>query len=150
MLMTISGLHRRLYILPFLLLFLFSACRKKEQLPENFITATANGTRFFASGKTVTTNRAVAGTSSPLEIQGVMASGSTMKLWIRNYTGTLVDLSMDSTDASGSYLAETPSVEYASVHGVLTIKTVTPTITGTFHFVCVDSTVVDGNFSALP
>lgn len=148
--MTITGLYRRLYILPILLLLLLSACRKKEQIPENFITATADGIRFFASGKTVTTNRAVAGTSSQLEITGVMASGSTMTLWIRNFTGTLVALSMDSTEASGSYLPETPSVEYASVHGVLTIKTVTPTITGTFHFVCVDSTVVDGNFSALP
>jgi hypothetical protein len=131
------------------LLLTVTACKKKEEIPDNYITASVGAFRFFASGSTVTTEKGLAGASS-LEVMGVMSNGATLKIWIKNYSGTLVTLPLDSVSASASFLPVTPSVEMAAVHGTLTIKKVTPVLAGTFIFTCPDSSVVDGNFSVLP
>ncbi len=145
-----TGPLKRLLLLVVILLAGLVSCRKKEKYPENFISASTGTYKFFASGKTVNTYKGAGATSSSLTVEGVMASGATLRIWIRDYASKPGVLSLDSVDASASFLPVTPSVERTSAHGVLTIKTITPALTGTFNFTCTDSSVVEGSFSVVP
>jgi hypothetical protein len=57
---------------------------------------------------------------------------------------------MDSTDATGSYLPPTPSIEAPGVSGVLIVTEATPAFKGIFEFKCIDSTRVKGDFKVAP
>jgi hypothetical protein len=148
--LPISNKMKHYIILTIILLFTVSACKKKEVIPDPFISATADNYSFFASGKTVSSYKSVMGTYTSLQIEGVMASGASMTLWIKNYSGTLDSLSLDSTTASATYLPVTPSVSVTSVYGKLVIKSVTPALTGNFEYTCTDSTKVKGSFRVIP
>ncbi len=141
---------KNLLLLALPLLLTLNGCKKKENKTDPFVTATAGNFQFYSSGKMVTTSKDPAGTYNSLNIEGLMPSGATIKLWIKNYSGRLESLSMDSTDASASYLPVTPSIEVRSVHGTLTVTSAEPMFSGTFTFTCTDSTVVTGNFSVNP
>lgn len=132
------------------LLSLLVSCKKKDDTIEPFVAAKAGNFNFFASGKMVTNTKTPSGANQSTEIQGVMASGATVKIWMRNFEGRLETLPLDSTLASASYLAPTPSIEKISVHGTLTITSVTPAIRGKFTFTCIDSSVVTGDFGVNP
>jgi hypothetical protein len=132
-----------------LISFLVS-CKKKDEKIDPFVAAKTGNFNFFASGKMVTNTKTPSGVNQSTEIIGVMASGATIKLWMRNFEGRLETMPLDSTLASASYLAPTPSVEKVSVHGSLTITSVTPAIRGRFTFTCIDSSVVTGDFGVNP
>ncbi len=131
-------------------LLLLYGCNKKENIPAPYITAFADDFPFFASSAQVSTFKSDGGTYTSLEVTGVMGSGATMKLWIRNYSGALDTLSMDSTGASATFLPVTPSVEVKSSYGQLIITSSTPTLKGEFDFTCNDSTKVKGSFQVIP
>jgi hypothetical protein len=129
------------------LLFTFSACKRDAADPDPYISAKAGTYPFYASGKFITTTKNAAGSYNSLEILGVMANGATVKLWIKNYSGALDSLALDSVNAAASYLPPIPSIEALAVHGNLVITNATPQLKGRFTFTCTDSTVVIGDFS---
>lgn len=137
-------------IIALILTSLLTSCKKKDDKIEPFVTAKTGNFNFFASGKMVTNTKIPSGVNQSTEIQGVMANGATVKIWMRNFEGRLETLPLDSTLASASYLAPTPSIEKISVHGTLTITSVTPAIRGRFVFTCIDSSVVTGDFGVNP
>lgn len=137
-------------IITLLLTTVLASCKKKDDTIEPFVAAKTGNFNFFASGKMVTSTKTPSGVNQASEIQGVMPSGATIKLWMRNFSGMLETYPLDSTLASASYTPETPSVEKISVHGSLTITSVTPAIRGTFTFTCPDSSVVSGDFGVNP
>lgn len=125
-------------------------CGKKEVLPDPYISAFADDFPFFASGEQISTYKSDGGTYTSLEIEGVMASGATMKLWVRNFSGALDSVSLDSTGGSATFLPITPSVAVTSLYGKLVITSATPTLDGRYEFTCTDSTKVSGTFRVLP
>jgi hypothetical protein len=134
----------------FVLCCLLAACGKREKPIEPYINAVAGAEKFYTSGKMVTTTKGTAGATPSMLIEGVMPNGATIKIWIKNYTGALDTLSMDSTDATGSYLPPTPSIEAPGVSGVLIVTEATPAFKGIFEFKCIDSTRVKGDFKVAP
>lgn len=133
-----------------LLLCVLAACGKREQPIEPVVEADAGGYRFYTSGKLVTTQKSVTGANPSMYIEAVMTTRATIKLWIRNYSGALDTLQMDSTGAAGAYIPETPSIERLAVRGQLIVTEATPAFKGTFDFICSDSTRVTGNFKVAP
>jgi hypothetical protein len=134
-----------------LVLCAFTSCGKKEKAIEPVVEANAGGYKFYTSGKRVSTEKSVSGTTPSMYIEATMPKGGAMiKIWIRNYTGALDTLQMDSTDATGSFVPETPSIEKIAAHGQLIVTEATPSFKGTFDFICTDATHVTGNFKVAP
>lgn len=133
-----------------LLLCILISCAKKEKAIEPVVDANAGGYKFYTSGKMVSTEKSVSGTTPSMFISAVMPGGATIKLWVRNYNGALDTLQMDSTDASGGFVPETPSIEKFAAYGQLIVTEATPAFKGTFDFICTDATRVTGNFKVAP
>lgn len=134
-----------------LVLCAFASCGKKERAIEPVVEANADGYKFYTSGKRVSTEKSVSGTTPSMYIEASMPKGGAMiKIWIRNYTGALDTLQMDSTDATGSFVPETPSIEKLAAHGQLIVTEATPSFKGTFDFICTDATHVTGSFKVAP
>lgn len=110
------------------------------------MTAKAGINDFYASGSRVKGNTQKYSSYTSATIEGTAADGSTVKLWIKDYTGKLDTYQLDSTQGAAAYQPPLPSVEKAGARGFLQIKTVTPKLTGTFYFKCIDSTEVLGSF----
>ncbi len=132
----------------FTLLLTFTACDKKEKPRTHYVSATLRNSNFYSSGDLLHTHRNPA--VPDLQIEATMASGATLKIWMNDFSGNLVTFPFDSITSGASYLGPTPSVELPAVHGSVTILTVTPDITGIFHFTLPDSMLIVGNFNIAP
>lgn len=127
------------------------ACRRKEKPVEPYVAATAGTYKFFSSGQLVKTEKGTYGAHPSYYIEAVTPSGgATIKLWIRNYSGALDTLDLDSTDAAASFIPETPSIEKLAAYGKLIVTETTPTFRATFDFICTDTTRVYGDFKVAP
>ncbi len=128
-----------------------AACGKKEQPIEPFVSATAGSFKFYSSGQMVTNAKTTVGPTTSMLIQAVMpGSGATLTLWIKNYSGALDTISIDSLHAAATWLPPTPSIETRSVSGTLIITESTPAYKGIFNFICSDTTRVQGEFKVPP
>jgi hypothetical protein len=148
--LTTTKMMKKLLLLTLPLLLTLNGCKKKENNTDPFVSAKAGLYTFYSSGKMVTSSKTAGGSYNSVDIEGLMPSGATIKLWIKAFSGRLDTLQMDSTDASASYLPPTPSVEVTAVHGTLIFTSAEPMISGDFSFVCTDSTLVTGKFSIKP
>jgi len=138
---------KNFFFAPLLVLLAVAGCKKEEKI-EPVVTAKAGNFQFYSSGKMVTSHKDAATTYSSVDIEGLMANGASLKIWINTYTGRLDTLAItpDSTSVAASFLPPTPAIESEAIHGSLIILSVTPSFSGTFSFTCSDSTQVTGTF----
>jgi hypothetical protein len=141
---------KRYILLTSIALVTLASCGKKDKPVDPEVSARIGNFVFYSSGKMVTAKREASVPSGPVSIEGLMSNGATLRLWIRSYVEKPGILNMDSTDAAATYLPPTPSLEVRAVRGTLSITQVTPVVTGTYFFVCNDSTAVNGSFKINP
>ena len=141
---------KKYIILTSIALISLASCRKKDDTIDPEVSAHIGNYVFYSSGKMVTAKREASVPSGPVSIEGLMSNGATLRLWIRSYVERPGILNLDSSDAAATYLPPTPSIEVRSVRGILNITQVTPVVTGTYFFVCTDSTAVNGSFKINP
>lgn len=141
---------RRNIIVLFTLALLLVSCNKRETPKVRFVSANADNYMFFSTGTMLKRTKTNSGTGPALVVEGIMASGATMKFYIDGYTGALDTFMLDSIQSVATYLSPTPAVETYSVRGHFIITKSTPDLIGEFSFVCSDSTKVVGTFNLAP
>ena len=128
---------------------IFTSCTKQSAertTSVQYLSATS-GTigSFYSSGTLLTANGA---TGAKIEIQATSSSGATMYLWLNPYSGTIGVFPLGTTGVVGLEYT-TISTAIMSVHGTLTLTSVTPDIIGTFTYTGSDSAVVTGSFDVI-
>lgn len=141
---------RKFFLLTLLSAAAITSCKKNDKKIDPEVSAKAGKAIFYSSGKMVTSHKDAMGSYNSATIEGLMSDGATLRLWIRSYSEELDTFAMDSTGASATYLPPTPSVEVKAVRGTLIILSTTPVYSGSYNFVCSDSTVVTGTFKINP
>jgi hypothetical protein len=129
---------------------LLFGCTKKDQnktTSGHYLLASVSGSSFSSSGDLVKINKNEAYPYPYVEVRGYLASGAYVSVWIYSYTGALGTFMMAPTVCGGFYKPAGIDM-ISSAHGMLTISTATPNLTGSFSFTCVDSSVISGTFDA--
>jgi hypothetical protein len=125
----------------------FAACtRGARTTSAHYISATAGSiSSFYSSGSAVTTDGAA---GAKIVIEGTAPSGAKMLVILNPYAATTGTLALSNTgNTNCEYISPASDTINMSVHGTVTLTSVTPDIIGTFTYTGSDSSVFTGSFN---
>jgi hypothetical protein len=131
----------------FFIAFLFiAACTKpakKTTSPVSFTGTSSSIGTFSATGSSVSAGGA---TGAKIEIDASSPSGTRMVLYMNPYTATTGIHLISGASVGGVYYSVTSDTVISSVHGNITLTSVTPDVIGTFNYTGSDSSIFSGSF----
>jgi len=127
---------------------LFTACSKSPKAKTtttHFVSATSStiGT-FYSSGSMVSAGGAA---GAKIEIDATSLGGATLTLYMNPYSATTGFFPISGLSVGGVYHSGTYDTVISSVHGNITLTSVTPDVIGTFSYTGSDSSVFSGSFN---
>ena len=129
-------------------LFLFQSCKKADNGGQYSLTATIGSTRFSTSDATLQTI-----SNTYIVINSTSSSQGSIGLELDTYNGIGTYPLVYRGVLPTAYVeinksVPTGTIEHDCAYGQIVITSITPNMSGTFYFVCTDSTVVsNGTFS---
>ena len=134
-----------------LIISAFASCTKhtaEKTTSPYYLSATSTTIGSFYSSGTLLSAGGSSGTK--LAISGTSSTGATMYLWLNPYPGITGTFALSDSNSGAEYITPTYSAVIISVHGTVTLTSVTPNIIGTFAYTGIDSVVVTGSFNVVP
>jgi hypothetical protein len=129
-------------------IMIIASCTPGTGTAGHHITSSSTGSAgsFSSTGSSVTTSGAA---GAKISILGMASSGAKMYIILNPYAGVTGTFPLsDTSNTLCQYNPAGGAAANPSVHGTVTLTSVTPNIVGTFSFTGRDSSIFTGSFNA--